>query len=228
MYGKIEISGNIELVTGMHIGGSSAFAAIGAVDSPVIKDIRTGNPMIPGSSLKGKMRTLLAKELNNEFASQPNDDCDKITRLFGSSKDGNLKTARLLFPDMMLSNADALRKEVINGSTTEVKFENTINRATAVANPRQIERAVRGSVFKMELLYEVYKKDSEISVEEIEEDFKTIAEGMKLLEYDYLGGNGSRGYGKIKFNDLNASAVVGDIPEEIIDKCNEVLKNAIA
>jgi len=228
MYGKIKISGNIELVTGMHIGESSAFAAIGAVDSPVIKDIRTGNPMIPGSSLKGKMRTLLAKELNNEFASQPNDDCDKITRLFGSSKDGNLKTARLLFPDMMLSNADALRKEVINGSTTEVKFENTINRATAVANPRQIERAVRGSVFKMELLYEVYKKDSEISVEEIEEDFKTIAEGMKLLEYDYLGGNGSRGYGKIKFNDLNASAVVGDIPEEIIDKCNEVLKNAIA
>ncbi len=64
MYTKIQITGDLEVVTGMHIGGGSAFAAIGAVDSPVVKDIRTNLPMIPGSSLKGKMRTLLAKELN--------------------------------------------------------------------------------------------------------------------------------------------------------------------
>lgn len=65
MYAKIQITGTIEAVTGMHIGGSSAFSAIGAVDSPIIKDIKTNNPMIPGSSLKGKMRTLLAKKYNS-------------------------------------------------------------------------------------------------------------------------------------------------------------------
>lgn len=62
MYAKIQITGTIEVKTGMHIGGSSAYAAIGAVDSTVIKDVRTGLPMIPGSSLKGKMRTLLARQ----------------------------------------------------------------------------------------------------------------------------------------------------------------------
>ena len=61
MLAKIEISGTLEVVTGLHIGGSSAFSAIGAVDSPVVKDTRTNQPMIPGSSLKGKMRSLLAK-----------------------------------------------------------------------------------------------------------------------------------------------------------------------
>jgi len=149
MYGKIEISGNIELVTGMHIGGSSAFAAIGAVDSPVIKDVRSGLPMIPGSSLKGKMRTLLAKEYDKEYlAAKPDDDDERITRLFGSAKKDHVSTARLLFPDMILSNEEELRHSGIE-SITEVKFENTINRATAVANPRQIERAIRGFVFVM-------------------------------------------------------------------------------
>ena len=70
MFAKIEINGTIEIVTGLHIGGSSAFSAIGAVDSPVIKDGRTNMPMIPGSSLKGKIRTLLAKRYNNKDVSR--------------------------------------------------------------------------------------------------------------------------------------------------------------
>ena len=72
MYSKIQITGILEVVTGMHIGGSSAFSAIGAVDAPVIKDIRTNRPMIPGSSLKGKMRTLLAKRYNEIIQANPN------------------------------------------------------------------------------------------------------------------------------------------------------------
>ena len=71
MYGKLKITGKIELVTGLHIGGASSFSAIGAVDSPVIKDIRNGNPIIPGSSLKGKLRTLLAKRYNKKIATKP-------------------------------------------------------------------------------------------------------------------------------------------------------------
>lgn len=78
MYSKIQIKGVLEVKTGMHIGGSSAFSAIGAVDSPVIKDIRTNNPMIPGSSLKGKMRTLLARKYNDVVQANANKDVDCI------------------------------------------------------------------------------------------------------------------------------------------------------
>jgi CRISPR/Cas system CSM-associated protein Csm3 (group 7 of RAMP superfamily) len=70
----------------MHIGGSSAFAAIGAVDSPIIKDVRTNLPMIPGSSFKGKMRALLAKEYNEDIAKKPDDDAECLLRLFGCAK----------------------------------------------------------------------------------------------------------------------------------------------
>ena len=194
MYGKIQITGIIEVLTGMHIGGSTAFSAIGAVDSPIIRDVRTNYPMIPGSSLKGKMRSLLAKEYNMGIV-QPDDDCDALTRLFGTAKKGEVKRSRIIFSDMFLSNAEELKKRGLQ-SLTEVKFENNINRATAVANPRQIERAVRGSEFDFDLMYEVEKED------EVIEDIKVLAEGMKLLQYDYIGGNGSRGYGKIKFKNI--------------------------
>ena len=102
MLAKIEISGTLEVVTGMHIGGSSAFSAIGAVDSPVVKDTRTNQPMIPGSSLKGKMRSLLAKRYNEFKAEKPDDDAECLTDLFGSAKKGQVKTSRLLFTDMFL------------------------------------------------------------------------------------------------------------------------------
>lgn len=139
MYAKIQITGTIEVLTGMHIGGSSAFAAIGAVDSPVIKDARENIPMIPGSSLKGKMRTLLAKEINTVVACKPDDDDERITRLFGTAKKDNVKRSRIQIADMVMANCDEIRSFGIQ-SLTEIKFENTINRATAVANPRQIER----------------------------------------------------------------------------------------
>ena len=203
MYGKIRISGNILVKTGMHIGGSGAFAAIGAVDSPIIRDARTNLPMIPGSSLKGKMRCLLAKEFNEKI-SEPNDDHERITRLFGSSKKGNIKRSRVLFSDMVLKNENELRDAGLQ-SMTEVKFENSISRATAVANPRQIERAVRGSVFELDLIYEA----------------------MKLLQYDYLGGNGSRGYGKIQFENICAEVGVGKFDRALIEKCNLILNQAV-
>lgn len=203
MYAKAKISGMIELVTGLHIGGSDSFSAIGAVDSPVIKDVRNGHPMIPGSSLKGKMRSLLARQYNTEIAKEHNNDNECITRLFGSSKKNDLRMSRLIFSDMMLSNWDKLKAEGLT-SKTEIKFENTINRATAEANPRQIERAIRGSQFELNLIYEIYSET------EMEEDFEVLKNGFKLLQYDYLGGNGSRGYGKVKFNDLKLEIVIGD------------------
>ena len=67
MYGKILIRCDLIVRTGMHIGGSSAFSAIGAVDSPVVRDCYTGLPIVPGSSLKGKLRTLLARSVYQDI-----------------------------------------------------------------------------------------------------------------------------------------------------------------
>lgn len=220
MYAKVQITGNLEVKTGLHIGGSSAFAAIGAVDSPVMKDARSNLPMIPGSSLKGKMRSLLAKAYNTEVAAKPDDDCTQLLRIFGSAKKDHIKRSRIQIADMIMKNTEELRKQGIQ-SMTEVKFENTINRATAVANPRQIERVIRGSIFELDMMYEVENLD------ELLEDMEVIGQGMTLLQYDYLGGSGSRGYGKVKFEDVKAENVIGDIDVAVMEKCNQILSNAI-
>ena len=216
MFAKVEITGTLEVMTGLHIGGSSAFSAIGAVDSPVIRDVRSGNPIIPGSSLKGKMRSLLAKEYNTEIAKTPDDDCEALTSLFGCAKKGNVHTSRILFSDMVMSNWEELKKYGIT-SKTEVKFENTIKRTTAVANPRQIERVIRGSEFPMSLVYEVQDEETMIK------DFKILREGFRLLEYDYLGGHGSRGYGKVKFNGLAVKLAVGQVSDAVMEQCGQIL-----
>ena len=218
MYGKLKITGKIELVTGLHIGGPSPFSAIGAVDSPIVKDVRNGNPVIPGSSLKGKLRTLLAKKYNESPATKPDDDNPKLTSLFGSSKKGEIKTGRLIFSDMTLANWEEMKKEGLT-SKTDVKWENTISRSTAEANPRQIERAIRGSKFDLDIVYDVTSK------EEMIQDFEILREGFKILQYDYLGGSGTRGYGKVKFTDLSVCLVVGDSSEltETVNKCQEIL-----
>jgi CRISPR-associated protein Csm3 len=224
MYAKIQIKGDIEVITGVHIGGSSAFAAIGAVDSPIVKDMRTALPMIPGSSLKGKMRTLLAKEYNDDIAKKPDDDNECLLRLFGCAKKdekGSVKRSRLIISDMFMKNEDELRKQGLQ-SLTEVKFENTINRLTAVATPRQIERIIRGSRFGLDMIYEVVEEN------EILEDIEIVAEGLKLIQYDYIGGSGSRGYGKVAFKNINADVVVGEIDATIIEKCNAILKEKVA
>ena len=220
MYGKIQITGTMEIVTGTHIGGSSAFAAIGAVDSPVVRDASTNLPMIPGSSLKGKIRTLLVRQYTEGMPGKHDDDPAFIIRLFGTSKkvDGKIPRGHILVSDMILGNMEELYKTGIQ-SLTEIKFENTINRLTAVANPRQIERVIRGSKFPVDIIYEV---DDE---EKIIDDLTLLAEGMKLLTYDYLGGNGSRGYGKVKFNDLHADCVIGEIAGEIMEEANQVLEH---
>ncbi len=211
---KLVIEGTIVLKTGMHIGGSSAFSAIGAVDSPVVRDTLTRLPLIPGSSLKGKMRYLLAKELNNGILlNEPNNDQDEILRLFGSSEKDKIRRARLKFNDIKLSNLAELK--TFNVSSTEVKFENTIDRKTAVANPRQIERVIAGSKFDFEIFYNLD------DIKEVEKDFENIKQGFDLLEFDYLGGHGTRGSGRIAFENLSVITAVGNF--EKIDTLNEIL-----
>lgn len=221
MFAKIEITGILEVVTGLHIGGSSAFAAIGAVDSPVIKDLRTGDPIVPGSSLKGKMRTLLAKKYNESVPAKPDFDAECIACLFGTAADGKPRPGRLLFSDMYLTEEN--KKELARYNIShpvEVKFENSINRSTAVANPRQIERVIRGAEFGLNLVYETAENNAE---EQVLKDFRLLCDGFKMLKFDYLGGSGSRGYGKVNFKELYAEAVVGDVDESVINACNDML-----
>lgn len=212
------ISGNIEVLTGMHIGGGNEYSAIGAIDSPVIKDPLSMRPIIPGSSLKGKIRTLLARSMNSNPNAKHSDDDTKIKRLFGSQEE----ISRLIFRDLKLSNADEL---IGMGavSPTEVKFENTINRITGEAMPRQIERSISGSIYPLEIVYQVSVNDSDYK--ELLEDISTLCNGMCLLQYDYLGGHGTRGYGKIKFSDLNIKSVLGDVHDDILNECKAYLKD---
>lgn len=217
MFSKIQITGTIEVVTGMHIGGNEAFAAIGAIDSPVIIDPLSRKPIIPGSSLKGKIRALLAKAYNPTVVNH-NDDSEKISRLFGSSTNDKLMTSRLIFSDMILANYDELHSKGLD-SITEVKFENTINRKTSIATPRQIERVIRGSKFELNIIYDVLEDYQDQALD----DIKILVEGMKLLQYDYLGGGGTRGNGKIKFSNVTADTVIGELPQELEDMINAEL-----
>lgn len=222
MYSKIKITGTINVETGMHIGASDGFSVIGAVDSPVAKDAVSRTPYIPGSSLKGKIRSLVAKAYSDSgIAPKFNDQDDKVTRLFGAGAGNNNypKPSRLIFSDMIMENIAELKKNGVEDGT-EIKEENTINPITAEANPRQIERVVRGAKFPLTIIYNAEKENEE----EMLEDIETVALGLKLLSYDYIGGHGSRGYGRVTIDNINADCVVGDINKEILDKCNELLK----
>ena len=229
MYGKILIEGKLEVVTGLHIGGASSFAAIGAVDSPVVRNSRDNQPMIPGSSLKGKMRSLLARQRNQKISGNMDEDEEGILRLFGSAKNGNVRVGRLIFSDLFLAEQDSLESPV------EVKFENSINRLTAVANPRQLERVIPGTQFNLKLLYELKdttdrEKEKHLEYyqgteeERILKDFQCLIDGMKLLELDYLGGSGTRGYGQVRFCNLSADLVYGD---EVLEKYADLLNNQL-
>lgn len=204
---KILITSTLELKTGLHIGGDDSFSAIGAIDSPVVRDPLTREPVIPGSTLKGKMRSLLARDLGSiptKGVEGFQNDCREIQRLFGSSSktsnaDGTgIQMSRLQFSDCFLCNKDELPQIFEN------KFENTIDRLTSVANPRQIERVVRGARFKVEIIYNVE------NVDELQEDFANIKKAIDLLEHDYLGGGGTRGSGRVLFKDWQCTVVTGD------------------
>jgi len=221
---NIIIRGIIKLKTGLHIGGLKETIKIGGTDNPVILGyIEKENnlqqvPIIPGSSLKGKIRSLLelkyAEDIseedkkddniyvkigNNWIKYKENDPGKLIPIVFGigileSTKKFN-KT-RIIFRDC-IPTEDTIQKwkkreEILHG--TEIKGENTMNRITNTATPRFFERVPAGSKFELEIILSIYKDDKE------EEIINLLKEGLKLLQDNYLGGSGSRGYGKIEMD----------------------------
>ncbi len=208
------ITGVIVLKTGLHIGAGSDEIHIGGIDSPVVKDPLTGWPYIPGSSLKGKIRTLLEwatgkidKENGRPWATTEGND--PIARIFGNgSLQGEYKNydggpTRASFSDCFMVDSKA-QEMIEKGVLTEEKIEVSINRIKGTAiSPRRMERVPAGAVFNFEITYRVY--DMGDGGEEDEKNFKLLLKGLKLLEYDALGGSGSRGYGRIKFEDVKVN-----------------------
>ena len=198
---KIKIQTSITLVTGLHIGGSSDNVEIGGIDNPVIKLATRGNePYIPGSSLKGKMRCLL-----EQAAGAPKVGMDqKVNNLFGITESRTLNTdnkpSKLIVRDAILSKESKealLACDNLDMPYTENKWENVIDRTKGVAeHPRQSERVPAGAVFNAEFVLNIWDDDNE------QELIALFEKGIRLLENDYLGGSGSRGYGQIKFGEF--------------------------
>ena len=203
---KIKIETTIELLTGLHIGGSKENVEIGGIDLPVIKLATKDNqPYIPGSSLKGKMRCLLEQANGITKHGDIGNDNGTIRQLFGYSE-GNkdAQPSRLIVRDAMLtSESKAMLEESDNLDMpfTENKFENTIDRVKGIAgSPRQIERVPAGAEFNAEFVINILGDDNEEKAM-----LKTFKDGIALIANDYIGGNGSRGYGQIIFKNWKAT-----------------------
>jgi CRISPR-associated protein Csm3 len=203
----VKLTGTVELLSGLHIGGGDDTMKIGGIDNQVIKDANSDNPYIPGSSLKGKMRSLLewdagvvgigdgnpfnSKLLNDAIFSDEKikRDAETLLKLFGD-KEGAFGITRISVGDCRLSESS---KDMI---LSEAKYENVINRQKGTAeHPRQTERVPAGVKFDFDIRIKVLdENDSE------EELVSMVKKGFELIESDYLGGSGSRGYGRVKFH----------------------------
>ncbi|MHB8743786.1 MAG: type III-A CRISPR-associated RAMP protein Csm3 [Sulfuricaulis sp.] len=212
-----KLTGTLELVTGLHIGSGNTEMHIGGTDNPVIKHPLTLEPYIPGSSIKGKIRSLLEWELGVVTDGGPigfkdiekfNADDDKasaksILKLFGGAPESGgaveallkeIGPTRLAFWDCSLDKTWVDEMNRRNLLLTETKMENMIDRICGVAvHPRNTERVPAGARFDFNLTLRVHDGENLLS---------TVLRGLKLLELTGLGGSGSRGYGKVKFTKL--------------------------
>ncbi|MGC8657150.1 MAG: type III-A CRISPR-associated RAMP protein Csm3 [Thermoplasmata archaeon] len=197
----------IEVQTGLHIGGNKEGVKIGGTDNPVIKtfvkykaeETDKGTlieiPYIPGSSIKGKIKYLL-----ESFYYSNQDQKKIIDKLFGvGASESTHEQSRLIVRDAYPTD-EWVRKVVddnIFQKGTEVKGENNINKNNGRANPRFIERAIPGLEFKLDMVITIYEGDDENSL------ISLLNMGVHLLEDSYLGGQGTRGYGKVKMTLIN-------------------------
>ncbi len=219
---KIIIKAVLKLETGLHIGDSKDNVEIGGVDSPVVRRKDTNEPYIPGSSLKGKLRGLLeiamGENADNSFDNYSSEKGKLLERLFGSKK----FPARILVRDasMTTESVEKLKdSDFTDMPYTEVKFENVINRLKGTAeHPRQIERVPAGTEFDIEFVINItdngeIKENGKVISEaykmsEKEQDFiNLLKSGLKLLQDDYIGGSGSRGYGKVSISELKIEKI---------------------
>lgn len=205
---KIIVTGKLKLITGMHIGGTNSTMNIGGPDKFVVRQSKDGCPYIPGSSLKGKMRSLIElfdgtinqTEKNGQFSYGPTDDkASRAGKLFGTVHKDESKQhpSQLIVRDSSLLNPEAACFKNTDLPLTEAKTEVSIDRITAKANPRTFERVPAGAEFGINLVLNVFSGDDEKKL------LDTLKTAIKLLEDDYIGGQGTRGYGQVLFDALH-------------------------
>ncbi len=213
--GNYIIRGKFKCLTGLHIGGSKEKLEIGGVDSPVIRDPRTRFPYVPGSSLKGKLRSLLEYALGAVPSSGDVSTEKDIVRLFGIGVDekedankkandalNNIGPSRLIVRDCHPTKKTTEWWKNLDTDLlyTEYKSENSINRITSAANPRFIERVAADSEFEFELIYTAYDlKNGSDFTQDASDDLGNLRMAVLLLEHNFLGKSGSRGYGRVEF-----------------------------
>lgn len=209
-----KLQGQLELLSGLRIGASEGEIRIGGVDNQVIRHPHTNQPYIPGSSLKGKVRSLLEwrsgavkpEPLGFDDISDRHPLVRSILQLFGIGggdkltdvQAAELGPTRLAFWDAPLRQDWVERVTADNNLLVEVKTENRIDRIKGVAeHPRQTERVPSGARFDFTLSIKVLNVDGDgAALRDV------LFRGLRLLELDSLGGSGSRGYGKVKFRGL--------------------------
>lgn len=225
LIGKLILAGELHCETGLHIGAGKGSLEIGGADNPVVKDA-FGLPYVPGSSLRGRLRSLLesamgmtqpselvylskrrGQEVRIHQSDRPDDEIcllfgrnpGRMERVQGEAFEGrSASPARLAVYDAPLiqESITAQMRENLDDEITEVKSENAIDRITSQANPRTLERVPAGARFKVRMVLDVL----------CEEDKALAARligGLRLLEDDALGGGGSRGSGRVRFGGLS-------------------------
>jgi CRISPR-associated protein Csm3 len=223
--GKLILEGEIHCQTGLHIGAGKGSLEIGGADNPVVKDA-FGIPYIPGSSLRGRLRSLLEQTLGMAVPSElvylskrkgqevrihqsdrPDDEIcvifgrnpGRVEKVIGDAMEAPLATpARLTVYDapLIVDSITPQMRENLDDELTEVKSENAVDRITSQANPRTLERVPAGAKFRFRVVLDVLCQEDKPLL-------ARLAEGLRLLEDDALGGGGSRGNGRVSFGALS-------------------------
>ncbi|MCS7025594.1 MAG: type III-A CRISPR-associated RAMP protein Csm3 [Bryobacteraceae bacterium] len=224
--GKLILDADLTCDTGLHIGAGKGSLEIGGADNPVVKDA-FGRPYVPGSSLRGKLRSLLeqaaglspsemvflskrkGQEVRIHQSDRPDDEIcllfgrnpGRMERVSGEVMEGVAATpARLTVCDAPLDTESITpqMRENLDDELTEVKSENAVDRLTSQANPRTLERVPAGARFKMRMILDILcEEDKELAAK--------LAEGIRLLEDDTLGGGGSRGNGRVRISGIRVA-----------------------
>lgn len=213
---KIIIKGHIVAETGIMVGGSTSALEIGGTDKQVVRNPINKMPYIPGSSLKGKMRSMFELSEGTISASDdgksygPTLNADHLAaQLFGFIKDRTTKSDKQQPSRLIVRDGELENWKEFDGRTellyTEVKAENSIDRITSAANPRFFERVPKGAKFGLNMTINVFNTDVNGS-----KFLASVWQAMRLVQDDYLGGGGSRGNGQIRF-------VVTDVLERSAD-----------
>lgn len=206
----------LTVLSGLRIGGSAEKIEIGGIDNTIIKDPIRGYPYLPGSSLKGKLRSLLEYDTGRvsrngnpwglRDAGQMNQaggvNSDPVLRIFGNSgaDESKMGPTRFIARDIQLTDEFFTK---LPSDLIEIKTENVINRLSGTAEkPRSAERILAGVEFNVTILFRIFDFADNGGVTDEELFWKYIPRALELLEMDCLGGYGSRGYGQVAFRSI--------------------------